>query len=86
MQSLFQRPQAFFVSGWSPGETLGQWNGSTSRFLAQNSGSLHETANKNGIFLESLWATNRDKKPEDSGIEIEFYVTSIIFLFQLEGS
>ena len=41
LRSQSQSPQAFFFSGWSPGETLRQWNGS-----AQNNRSLHETAIK----------------------------------------
>ena len=41
----------FFVNGWSPGETLGQWNESALGFLAQNNRSLHETANQKKYIL-----------------------------------
>ena len=65
----------FFVSGWSPGETLGQWNESAPGLLAQNNRSLHETTNQKKIFIrESLRVSPGDqpltKKPEDSGIKI----------------
>ena len=65
----------FFVSGWSPEETLGQWNGSGPGFLVQNNRSLHETANqKKDISFEFPRVSPGDqlltKKPEDSGIKI----------------
>ena len=76
----------FFVSGWSPGETLGQWNGSAPGFLAQDNRSLHETANQNKIFYlspQSLskWPTAEKKKPEDSGIKIARTEVPVFFPF-----
>ena len=64
-----------FVSGWSPGETLGQWNGSAPGFVAQNNRSLHETANQEKEILFHFPRVSPGdqpltKKPEDSGIEI----------------
>ena len=57
----------FFVSGWSPGETLGQWDESEPGFLGQNNRSLHETANqKERYFIRFAL----------SGIEIEILIVS----------
>ena len=66
----------FFVSGWSPGETLGQWDRSAPGFPPQNNRALHETANqKKNILSDFPRVSPGDqpltKKPEDSGIEIE---------------
>ena len=71
----------FFVSGWSPGETLGQWNESAPGFLTQNSRSLHETANqKKDILFDFPRVSPGDqpltKKPEDSRIEIVSLATN----------
>ena len=59
----------FFVSGWSPGETLGQWNESAPGFLAQNNRSLHETTHQKKDRV-SPGDQPLTKKPEDSGIKI----------------
>ena len=63
---------SFFVSGWSPGETLGQWNESAPEFLAQNKRSLQETANQKNIDFPRVSPGDQllTEKPEDSGIEI----------------
>ena len=67
----------FFVSSWSPGEILGQWNESALGCLAQHNRSLHESANeKKDILFDFSRVSPGDqplpKEPENSGIEIEW--------------
>ena len=78
--NLDPRVLSLFASGWSPEETLGQWNESVPGFRAQNNRSSHETANQKKIYfirflLDFPKVSQSDqpltKKPEDSGNEIE---------------
>ena len=61
----------FLVSGWAPGETLGNWNFIAGRIFAVNSATCHGAANhKNIYFSNSPDDQPLAKEPEDSGYEI----------------